>query len=313
MLMLAPRSQQNIELPPEVWELVMEFASGPNLEDVACLRLVSQRFRTSVYESTVGLILQKGEGCHGDASNHSEFSRLSDDSLRKIFDQFPYLQSLTMQHAISVTASGLGNALKRQKSPTLTSVDVSGCMNLTDHSIKSVVTGCPGLQALNLTGCGRLSDLSLKRIANGCSNIQCLRLACTNDSWDFFSDRGMRHLAGCNTLRQLDLSHNNGVTIRGIKNLSSLPNLRKLFLVGCTFIDDGCLREISTVGNFVNLHWLDVSNCYSVTELAAALVAAARPHLDVNAQGVGGDGNGQQRAEVLPNYQSAAQLAYMGE
>jgi hypothetical protein len=247
------------------------------------------------------LVLQKGEGCHGDASNHLEFSRVSDVSLLRTMHQFPCLESLTMQHALSVTSSGLGRALQGT-CPPLTHIDVSGCMNLTDSSIKAIVAACPGLASLDLTGCGRLSDLSLKRIANGCPNIQTLRLACTNDSWDFFSDRGMRHLVGCERMRQLDLSYNNGVTIKGIKSLATLPSLQHLILVGCSFIDDSCLRQITAPGNFSSLCLLDVSHCFSVTVLSVlALIAAARPHLQLRAEGVGGGGDGRAEPLVLPN------------
>ena len=283
-----------LEVPFEIWEMVIRFASG-SLEDVCYLRLLSHRFKQSVYQLTVGLILQEGEGCFTDASNQSDFSKLSDTSLLRIAETFPALQSLTMQHALSVTAEGFGVALKRLRAPALKHVDLSGCMNLTDSSIKSVVSACPDLQSLDISGCGRLSELSLKRIANGCSKIQLLWLGCTNDSWDFFGDRGMRHLAGCKLLHHLDLSHNNGVTIRGIKNLANLPNLKHLVLAGCSSIDDACLAEISAIDRgFTSLQMLDISNCFLVSKLAVDFLVAkpGRPAFKVKSTVTDASSNG---------------------
>ena len=102
------------EIPGELWAMVLRFAVS-SLEDVTRLSLVSQRFRSCVLESTVGLVLQKGEGCHGDASNRLEFSRVSDSLLMRVLGAFPSLQSLTMQHAVSVTAAGLVASLRRER------------------------------------------------------------------------------------------------------------------------------------------------------------------------------------------------------
>ena len=61
-------------------------------------------------------------------------------------------------------------------------------------------------------------------------------MGCTNDSWDFFSDRGLKHIAACRQLRKIDLTRNNGVTVKGIRHLSSLPLLEVTKQPRCSLV-----------------------------------------------------------------------------
>ena len=83
-----------------------------------------------------------------------------------------------MQHAVSLTPTGLGNAMAG--CPQLLKLDISGSMNVNDRSIKTLTLACPRLAHLNVTGCGKLTDLALKHVAAHCPDMEVMIMGCTN-------------------------------------------------------------------------------------------------------------------------------------
>ena len=57
---------------------------------------------------------------------------------------------------------------------SLTSVDVKGCRNLTNKSIKAVAVGCASLKEINVSDCSNLTDKSIRAVAAGCASLTSL-------------------------------------------------------------------------------------------------------------------------------------------
>ena len=152
--------------------------------------------------------------------------------------------------------------------------------NLSDGAVKAAATACgPALKSLDLSGCGRLTDLALKHVSAKLPNLEVLGLACTNDSWDFFSDRGLRHLSrGCNRLRWLDLTRNNSVTHKGVTHLATLPFLEMLQLRGCVMVEDSVCNVLAQ-HDFDSLKVVDMTECHGVTNSAVLTLLAVKPEL----------------------------------
>ena len=53
----------------------------------------------------------------------------------------------------------------------LTSLNVTGCGNLTDASIIAVAASCAALASLNVRSCRKLTDASIVAIATGCAAL----------------------------------------------------------------------------------------------------------------------------------------------
>ena len=59
--------------------------------------------------------------------------------------------------------------------PQLTSIDLSGCTNISAKGLCAIVGGCPQLTSINLSGTG-ISSVVVRAIANGCPQLTSINL-----------------------------------------------------------------------------------------------------------------------------------------
>eukprot|EP00050_Salpingoeca_kvevrii_P007254 m.294857 g.294857 ORF g.294857 m.294857 type:complete len:677 (-) comp13071_c0_seq1:406-2436(-) len=85
----------------------------------------------------------------------------------------------------------------------LTSVNLSGCLNVTDNGVCAILAACPKLRSLNLGNCTSLSATTFRELAVCSSSIEAL---------DFMNMRHINHLVllqtllSCHSLVSLNLS-----------------------------------------------------------------------------------------------------------
>jgi len=183
------------------------------------------------------IILQDGQTEHRRDSCTNEV-------LTRMPKIYPFASDITLNHGILITNHGI-QELAIGYNTRLTALDVSLCFNLTDRAIKALRL-CPNLRKLNISGCARLTDLSLKYVSKYCPKLQAISMQCFNDDWDFFSDRGLKHLAkGCRELKRVILDGNNCV---------SEPGILSLIQIGVEYFS---LRRCQNMGDADwLLHWL---------------------------------------------------------
>ena len=84
--------------------------------------------------------------------------------------------------------------------PAITTLDLSGCCQLTDEELASLAAGCPAITTLDLSGCYQLTDVGLERLAAGCPAITTLCLSGCHQ----LTDAGLASLAaGCPAISTL--------------------------------------------------------------------------------------------------------------
>ena len=65
--------------------------------------------------------------------------------------------------------------------PRLTSINLSGCKEITDVSVIEIAKGCSQLTSINLSRCFNTTDASVIEIAKGCSQLTSMNLEyCSN-------------------------------------------------------------------------------------------------------------------------------------
>ena len=155
--------------------------------------------------------------------------------------------------------------------PTLSSLDLSGCVNLSDTVLETgFLIDLPALTHINLSLCKKVTDNSLGRIGTRCRNLERLDLGgCTK-----ITNSGLLLLAS-RTLPLLSLTNLNlrscwQVTDNGISALAgagtsshALP-LHTLVLQDCQKLSDESLRYISE--GLRSLQYLNLSFCASITD-----------------------------------------------
>jgi len=101
-------------------------------------------------------------------------------------------------------------------SPTLKSIDLSGCRHITDVTIKFIVNLCGShLEELNVRNCGLVSDEGIMEIAAGCHALKKLDIGWCRR----VSDRTLRALAPMN-LEELCISGCRAITMTGLVNFA---------------------------------------------------------------------------------------------
>mmetsp|Transcript_22682 Transcript_22682/g.71030 ORF Transcript_22682/g.71030 Transcript_22682/m.71030 type:complete len:229 (-) Transcript_22682:1549-2235(-) len=111
-------------------------------------------------------------------------------------------------------------------SGTLTSINVWGCSNLTDASIKAIAARCPLLKSLDVSFCKKLTDESIKEIAARCSWLESLNVASCGE----LTDESIRAIAvGCRSLEALNVGSCRKLTDESIKALAASCSFLKKF------------------------------------------------------------------------------------
>ena len=176
-------------------------------------------------------------------------ARVRDDELAAVAAVHPAVVSVRLHHGIACTDAGV-TALARQVGARLRVLDVTSTFGVTDGTLRAVAAACPALERLVFSGCGKCSDRGLRSLAGGAAaragRLTSLAFESFNYSWDFVTDRGLRHLSAVASLTALNMSGNNGITVKGLMHLAKCP-LVSVALRGCEQCDDGWLRALAAI------------------------------------------------------------------
>ncbi|TFK55527.1 RNI-like protein [Heliocybe sulcata] len=139
-------------------------------------------------------------------------------------------------------------------------LDISYCTKLTDRAIEGIVQHAPRIQTLVLSGCTSLTDAAIDSVCNLADFLDVLLLAHVTN----ITDRALVRLSrSCTKLRCVDLAFCRRITDLGVSELASLPNIRRLNLIGLRKITDNALFFIAELNS--SLERLYLSHCDRIT------------------------------------------------
>jgi hypothetical protein len=276
-------------MPEELFEKVLEALQpdGPSKPDdgglgfsraLAAVRLVCAAWK-AVHDAMVTRLVLSLE--------------TTDEAVGKLVRRFPMVVSLEVKSGGGVAAVLTDQALRAVSSlASLTFLDLSWCVNITDMGVRAVVSSCTALKSLNLrscikvtdegvravvsslpaltfldlTNCYKVTDEGVRAVASSCTALESLSL------WSCFkvTDEGVRAVSSCTTLKTLSLYVCLKVTDEGVKAVSSCTALTALNLRACIQVTDVGVRALSSLPALTSL---DISFCNKVT---AAGVQALR-------------------------------------
>ena len=156
----------------------------------------------------------------------------------------------------------------------LTAVNVSGCRNFTDEAIKAI-TASGTVRSLNVAYCGKLlTDESITAVARNCPALTSLTVA----DCKFLTDASLEALGnGCPALTTLDVSRCKQLTDESIQALVvGCPALTTLNLRNCALLTDAAIRAVATLPQ---LRALRIFGCRKVTAESIQALAVGCPTL----------------------------------
>ena len=181
---------------------------------------------------------------------------------RSLENKFPNLLSLNLTGCINLTDASVSEVARRCSK--LHTLNLRGCYNITDASVLEVARQGSNLQSLNLAGCN-ITDASVVAVARGCSNLQSLGIrTCRNITDASVSEVARR----CLNLHTLDLNMgfqgNNNITDLSVLEVARhCSNLQTLNLGSCRRITDLSVMEV--VRRCLNIQSLLLYNCPHIT------------------------------------------------
>ena len=199
----------------------------------------------------------------------SDSHSLTDESFIAIIEGSASLTSVNVSGCRELT----DEAIKAVASRSLQSLNVAYCGKLlTDESIKAVATSCPSLTTLNAADCKLLTDESIQALSGGCRSLTSLDVSRCKS----LTDESMKALAaGCTALTYLNVRNCEKLTGEAMKAVATLPELSSLRIFGCRKLSE---ESIATLAGCATLATLDTTNTFrQVFKASRRSVTASGP------------------------------------
>ncbi|MCE2680486.1 MAG: hypothetical protein LW629_08595 [Burkholderiales bacterium] len=190
-----------------------------------------------------------------DTLRQREKARIPTEELihTQFFFRFPFLKQVQL---VGQIPDEVVEALAR-KAPNLNCLDLRESELFEEDILTLMAQRFPGLTSLNLSGCDEITDQGLKDIA-GFERLTVLDLSNCTD----ITDQGLAELPRLNFLNVLNLSGCDRITDTGLAHLARLDALVSLDLSGCFDLTDIGLLSLNRLQN---LKYLNLTDCEKIT------------------------------------------------
>lgn len=199
-------------------------------------------------------------------------------SLRDLMPCLPTLTKLDLSGCFNLTDPTLATLLQ-QELPCLVSMNLSLCKELTDGSLGRIATHCKNLSSLQLGGCTGVTNKGLLFLVQGLSKIKDLNL---RSCWQV-SDVGLSYLAGLSAppdtpaplhprmLEYLNLQDCQKLTDASLRYISQgLDKIRMLNLSSCANISDSGMKSLARMSSLASLN---LRSCDNISDIGVGYLA----------------------------------------
>lgn len=192
-------------------------------------------------------------------------SQACSDAIKKIIGNFPTLRALKLSGHFNDAL--IQEMIKQCK--TIEGVDLSGCDDITDESVKSIAQNCKGLFSLFLKGSPNLTDDSIGQIAQNCSQLGVL---CLQDC-AYVTDHSLKQIAqNCKKIEALAFYNCSAITEDFLESFAKGCRLLKFIqLDSCPQFTDSAIQLIAE--KIPELDHLGLNGCHNLTNRAAEEIA----------------------------------------
>lgn len=202
------------------------------------------------------------------------------------------LESLYLQYCVFVTDVGLQMLAAEVNHDTLTTLDLSGCVLLSDHSVIALGQLCRKLRRLNLKAVNRVTEEGASSITHNCWDLEYL---CFEDMYNLmdsafvfdFSVDGRRaveaNMLGCVT--DINLHDCNKITDTAVDHIMKRAGkITSLNVAGCCNLTDKACSfvvedPVAYARRGMSLISLNLGYCLNITDTGVAHLAASLTRL----------------------------------
>jgi len=189
---------------------------------------------------------------------------ITDDTLQSIAEHCTGLQSLSLNHYISLSdcsrITDTGLITISEHCPNLLSLKVYECDQITDASIISISIHCTGLQSLHIGYCNKITSVSILAICIQCIGLQFLNLV----GFQQITDASIISISThCTGLQSLNLEDCHQISDASIIPISEKCTGIKRLHFSYTRITDASLIAITK--NCTGLQSLSTYGCNSLS------------------------------------------------
>ncbi|GAB2295450.1 hypothetical protein Dimus_029617 [Dionaea muscipula] len=215
---------------------------------------------------------------HLEMLNLNGCQKIFDKGLEAITYISPSLKVFSIYWNVRITDIGIQHLVKNCKH--VVDLNLSGCKNITDHSMQLIADCYQDLESLNITRCIRLSDSGLDHVLTSCSSLQNLNLYALSR----FTDRVYTKISLLPHLRVLDLCGAQNLSDEGLACIAKCKKLVSLNLTWCVRITD--VGVLAVARNCTSLELVSLFGIVGVTdkslEALSRSCAGTLETLDIN-------------------------------
>ena len=185
------------------------------------------------------------------------------------------IERLTLTGCVQLTDEGVCSLIYGSRS--LLALDITGLDSITDHTLRAVSDNCGRLQGLNITDCSKVTDDSLVEVAEHCHFLKRLKL----NNCSLVTDESIMAVAHhCPYMLEIDLHNCRQVSNMSITALISHGRqLRELRVGHCKLLTDAAFLDLPKNLTFESLRILDLTNCEHLHDEAVERIIETSPRL----------------------------------
>lgn len=168
--------------------------------------------------------------------------QVTDESITALISNDRQLRELRIGHCNLITDNAFLEIPPHLTFESLRILDLTACVQLRDDAVEKIIETSPRLRNLVLAKCREITDRAVVAITKLGKNLHYIHLGhCAQ-----ISDMAIMHLVKmCNRIRYIDLACCQRLTDDSVKQLATLPKLRRIGLVKCNAITDQCILALA--------------------------------------------------------------------
>ena len=211
-------------------------------------------------ETFAGVGILSSQGTHTDDSDftlNTDYANTSRSHIAEMYES----KSCDITTDINMNVS-----VRPRSRDNLTSIDLTGCQNISNEGVTAIAEGCHKLTSINLSGCSNISNVVLSTLAEGCHQLTSIDLS----HCDGISDEGLLALAErCHQLTSINLYFCSIITDIGISALAegchqltsiNLSYCHRISDIGVSALAEGC-RQLTSI---------NLSFCNSISDIGVS-------------------------------------------
>jgi F-box and leucine-rich repeat protein GRR1 len=168
--------------------------------------------------------------------------QVEDESVTTLITEGQHLREFRLAHCWGITDNAFLRLPSDMTYESLRILDLTDCIELQDAGVQKIVQAAPRLRNLVLAKCRNLTDRAVMAITRLGKNLHYIHLGhCSR-----ITDAGVIQLVKqCNRIRYIDLACCSLLTDLSVKELATLPKLKRIGLVKCAHITDRSILALA--------------------------------------------------------------------